>query len=189
MESHLGPSEGGGNITNGAQADAQHAGGDASLGRTPHGSVVHASQVAQHVGGSRGNLEGAPAAPNQRMHTEVGLPAEAANWKGSGTHYGSQELPPNDWLGSGFAGSTAVVSAAELDEADAAHGTSVKPLKPGAYQLRDGNILLVYPDGQRGVVSPQQYQQMMAQAQQQQAQAPQQPAGLVSRMVNALRQG
>lgn len=189
MESHLGPSEGGGNIVHGSQADAQHAGGDASLGRTPHGSVVHSSQVAQHVGGSRGNLEGAPAAPNQRMHTEVGLPQEAANWKGSDTHYDSQELPHNDWLGSGFAGSTTVVSAAELDAADKAHGTSVKPLKPGAYQLKDGNILLVYPDGRRGVVTPQQYQQMMAEAAQAQQQAPQQRPGLVSRMVNALRQG
>ena len=185
MQSHLGPSDPGGNIYDGTTADRENGPEAAGLERTPHGRVVRSSQVAQHVGGSRGNLEGAPAMPNQRMVTEVGLPTEAANWRGSDAHFAEQELPHNDWLGSGFSGSAAQVSAAELDARDKEHGTSVKPLQPGAYRNRDGSILLVYPDGRRAVVSEQQYRQLMAQSQQQQQP---QSGGLIGRVVKAIRQ-
>ena len=188
MQSHLGPSDEGSNIYDARTADRENGAEAAGLERTPHGRVVRSSQVAQHVGGSRGNLEGAPAMPNQRMVTEVGLPAEAAHWRGSDAHFSEQELPHNDWLGSGFSGSAVQVSAAQLDDMDKSHGTSVKPLQPGAYRNPDGSILLVYPDGKRAVVSEQQYQQMLAQGRQQRQQAPA-SGGLLGRVVRGLRGG
>lgn len=112
--------------------------------------------------------------------------------EGSNTqlHNADPNLPVNDMHGSKFVGTTKIVSAAELDAMDRQHGTSVQPLRPGVYQLQDGNILLVFEDGRREVVTPQEYRSRVA-TQQHQAQAPQpqQPQGLVGRLLGRLRGG
>lgn len=126
--------------------------------------------------------------PNRPGH--VGQPVAASSdiayAEGSNTQMvnGDPRLPPNEMHGKKWAGSGKVVSASELDAMDRRHGTSVQPLAPGAYQLQDGNVLLVFEDGRREAIPPHEYQRRVSVTQQQQA--PQQQ-GLVGRLLGAIR--
>lgn len=178
MQSHLDgggrPRRGHRNVFSAEEIDHAVGGGGGAMSRTPHGDVVDPRFIEDHVGGSRGILEGAPQDARKRMHTTAGLPQEAANWRGSDTHYLERELPVNDHEGLGFWGSAEQYSLEELDQIDAQNATGQRtagaPTQPGAYLQPDGNVLLINHDGQQAVVTQGQYNELMqrhAQAQQQ----------------------
>ena len=183
MDSHLGRGkpQRRQQIFTGQQVDDMVGGGH--LARNVHGDVIAARNIPQEDGGTLGFLEGRAADPYSRQHTQAGLPYEARDWYGSATHYTESELPINDFMGMGFHGSTEIYSASELEKVDRAAGTNYQPLKPGAYQLPDGNILLVGKQkGQKAVVTPQQFAALQQQAlgiTQRQQQRP----GLVNRIL------
>lgn len=197
MKSHLEDGSGGRRPPNrtvftGDQVDQMAGGGQGAIARTVHGDVVEARDIYDHVGGSLGNLEGAPTDARARMYTEAGLPYEARDWRGSATIYTNRELPYNDFQGMGFHGSEQIVTARDLDAMDAQFGTGhrTEPEKPGAYLLQDGNVLLIANDGRKAVITQAQYQQLQAQHQQQQRIAQQQSGtgnGLVGRLLSAAK--
>lgn len=182
MRSHLGDSSTGPDghrILTSAEVD-QRAG--QGVARDPHGRVVQASQIPRHRHGSQPVelLED----PRRARGEAVGLPHEARNWRGSATHVSQSELPHNDHAGKGFAGTGVVVSAAELDAHEQTQGTSQQPLRPGAYTLPNGNILLVSDQGNQQVVTHQQYQQLL-----QEYQAQQQRQSLAGRVLGHITGG
>lgn len=136
-----------------------------------HGRIVLSSQVRDTRGHPGGTETMQPA--QVRGATTVGLSHDSSRWLGSDTIYANSELPQNDVSGKGFSGSAHIVSARELDQIDNAYGTGPSPapqqqaLEPGAYEQTDGTVLLVHPNGQRMVISMQQYQALIAQQQQQ----------------------
>lgn len=189
MDSHLG-----GNrrrnqrqVFTAEEIDARVGGGH--LARNVHGDVIEARRVRQDDGGSRGFLDGRAADPYSKQHTVAGLPREAQDWYGSATHYTDSELPINDFMGMGFHGSTEIYSVADLEQRDKAAGTNYQPLKPGAYQLADGNILLVgREEGQKAVVTPAQFQALQQRALGITQQRQQQRPGLMNRVLNITQQ-
>lgn len=157
----------------------------------PHGKVVNASDV------YRGEvdevyLHGGPRDPRAQMRSEVYADASIRDWTGSSMQFFDQELPENDMWGQGMSGTGKTIMASELDQVDAQHGThkDYAPLEAGAYQLTNGMVLIVMPDGRRGMVTPEQFQAIQQRriAQQAQQQAPHQArGGLAGRIMGRLR--
>lgn len=110
--------------------------------------------------------------------------------------WSEQELPNNGYLGggAGFTGSTTQISAAELEQRDAAlrglyDQRQQPPARPTAQQLPDGTILLALPDGRQARMTPQQFH-MVAQKLGMKPASPQQPTeNLTSRLLRQIRGG
>jgi hypothetical protein len=147
--------------------------------------------VPTHTGGSRGYIEGAPREPSARMVNQVGLKSE--EWRGSSAIYQDHEMPP-----AGYGGSNTVVSLADVDRMERAHGIFARgkgsqQVSPGAYQMDDGNILVVATDGSKMVLSPVEYANMARQiAHQRTQQLPQEQRksgmeSLTNRLLEAAR--
>ena len=169
------------------EIDARVGGGQ--LARNVHGAVIDANHIRQSDGGSLGMFEGRARDPYSQQPTTSGLPFEAKDWLGSATHYTESELPVNDFMGMGFHGSTEIYSASELEKVDQTSGTNYQPLKPGAYQLPDGNILLIgHKEGQKAVVTQQQFVALQQKARGITDQRRRQRPGLMNRVLGITQQ-
>lgn len=154
----------------------------------PHGKVVNASDVYKGEV-DEVYLHGAPRDPRAKMHSEVYADGSIRDWTGSAMQFFDKELPENDCWGQGMAGTGKTIMASELDQVDAQHGThqDYKPLEPGAYQLTNGMILIVMPDGKRGMVTPEQFQAIQQRRIAQQQQKTSQGGGLAGRILGRIR--
>jgi hypothetical protein len=152
-------------VFTGDEVDRQRGGGR-TFAQTVHGRVVDRDSIRREDHNAYGGhvvSSDMPRDARERYYNTRYLPNEARHWVGSDCIFSDRELPANDFAGMGFMGSEAIVSAKDLDDVDKMYGTSVQPLKPGAYMLQDGNVLIVGQEGQRAVISPAQYQQLQQQ--------------------------
>lgn len=201
MHSHLGGGtmpDAAGNVFHASEIDAQSGGG---VSGAPHGTPVAESAISwRRMGGSRGDIVGVADPRDRNGHANaVEVPRQRRS--GSATVVGMRDLPAEQQ-----AGSSTHVSVASLDQMDRMSATRLNanvssPTEPGLYQLHEGAVMVILPDGRRGILSAQEWaaqgneylrffaQLRAAQQQQQVAQArpeaPQQPQGLLARVLNA----
>lgn len=170
-------------VISAAEVD-QAFGAGPGLANQAHGRPISESQIRhRRTGGTPGAMQ-----QNIRPGAEpVTDPRGQLMWS-------ERELPSNGALGggAGFTGSTTHVSAADLEQRDAAmRGVYVHPgqppAKPVAQQLPDGSILLSLPDGRQARMTPQQFHIVAQRLGMQPAPAQQPMESLTSRLMRRIR--
>lgn len=189
MESHLGGSAAHGGPDAVPASNVQQAQLiDQGLGDRPHGTVVDPHQLHRRDGVDPVFMHGGPRDARAPMCSEVFASADIREAQGSNTQIPNSDLPQNDPFGQGQVGTGQIYSASELEQVDQMHGTheDLKPLQPGAYQLSNGNVLIVEPGGNRVVVSPQQWEVLRQRLIARQNQDHGRPAGLLGAVARVI---